>query len=52
MINSAAFTNVDGCEAQQGICRAVNADGRRQHRPCLRGLEAADVGELGKVPRS
>ncbi len=27
IINTAAYTNVDGCEEQQDLCRAVNVDG-------------------------
>lgn len=52
VINSAAFTNVDGCEAQKEICREVNADGAGNIARACAGLEAAEVGEIGRVPAS
>jgi len=50
VINSAAFTNVDGCEAQSEVCREVNADGAGNIARACAGLDAAEVGEIGKVP--
>ncbi|MHB8793162.1 MAG: dTDP-4-dehydrorhamnose reductase [Thermoleophilia bacterium] len=50
VINSAAFTNVDGCEAQKEICREVNADGAGNIARACAGLEAAEVGVIGRVP--
>lgn len=50
VINSAAFTNVDGCEAQKEICREVNADGAGNIARACAELEAAETGLIGKVP--
>ncbi|MDO8736292.1 MAG: dTDP-4-dehydrorhamnose reductase [Thermoleophilia bacterium] len=50
VINSAAFTNVDGCEAQKDICREVNADGAGNIARSCADMEAGDVGMFGRVP--
>ena len=50
VINSAAFTNVDGCEAQKNICHEVNADGAGNIARACAGIEAAEAGGVGGVP--
>ncbi len=50
VINSAAFTNVDGCETQKDLCWAVNADGAGNIARSCSTLESATLGELGKAP--
>jgi len=49
VINSAAFTNVDGCEKQKELCWAVNADGAGNiARSCAAQLDA-EVGAFGRT---
>jgi len=50
VVNSAAFTNVDGCEAQKDICREVNADGAGNIARSCASLEASAAGGIGRVP--
>jgi dTDP-4-dehydrorhamnose reductase len=50
VINSAAFTNVDGCEAQKELCWSVNADGAGNIARACAGLEAEEYGAIGKIP--
>lgn len=50
VINSAAFTNVDGCETQKDICWAVNADGAGNIARSCATLESGELGEIGRAP--
>ncbi len=50
VINAAAFTNVDGCEANSKACWEVNADGAGNIARACAGLEAAEAGQLGRIP--
>ncbi|MFA5810416.1 MAG: dTDP-4-dehydrorhamnose reductase, partial [Thermoleophilia bacterium] len=50
VINSAAFTNVDGCEAQKELCWSVNADGAGNIARACATLEALEFGAIGKAP--
>jgi len=50
VINSAAFTNVDGCEQHKESCWEVNADGAGNIARACAELEATDLGTIGRVP--
>jgi len=52
VINSAAFTNVDGCETNKDAAYAVNATGAGNIARACAGLDAEDYGLLGKAPAS
>lgn len=47
VINCAAFTNVDGCEAQKGICWEVNADGAGNVARACSSCEATPLIHIG-----